>query len=327
MKLVNVEHLYISYLQQNKNFHNVMDSKFNSSHNGGRKYIGVCFETENFSYFIPIHKGSREMSKQGKTYTDEHGLIKIKRSKFDVEFIENDIAGNERLTSILKTAYMIPIPKTEIISYDVNLETDNKIKADFIDLINWFSKPKNKEIIKNRCKALYKLKEKAILGKLEPNSQDLKNTTYWLNWKDVEQACAEWTNNKLIDKINNKEKINKYEFYNLKDNNKLYTVNSEVNDGYFIATKTDPTNNQTNYILMKCENNELKNIKDITEFNNKDISNLKEFLKEENKGKFSVIDVVDNMMESQIKPNNKFEIEFTPRPNHTSKSYINKNKN
>lgn len=234
------------------------------------------------------------------------------------------ISLNGQPLCVVNLNYMFPVPKNEIkkLNYnnlsDLRDFDDDKDLSSYISLLSKEIKEINKRNLNLDAELVYKNKMNHPRNNLSLRS---------FNFCNLQRKCAEWTNNKLIGKINNKKKINKYEFYNLKDNNKLYTVNSEVNDGHFIATKTDPTNNQTNYILMKCENNELKNIKDITEFNNKDISNLKEFLKEENKGKFSVIDVVDNMMESQIKPNNKFEIEFTPRPNHTPKSCINKNKN
>ena len=43
-----------------------MDSKIALSTNGGRKYIGFCITVNNYNYYVPIHKGSKEMQKNEK---------------------------------------------------------------------------------------------------------------------------------------------------------------------------------------------------------------------------------------------------------------------
>lgn len=318
MKFYIVNDKYINFLKNN-GIDKICDGKYNSSLSGGRKYFGICLEVDNFKYFVPIsHKNKSDY------FIDENNN---KIAKPDGR-TSKKIKGNDgNLLSVFKIGNMLPIPKDEISYFNFNIETEETIRRLWFNIYRNVKRNDFETDLKRRCSRLYYERKRSKL-----------NDSFWQNVIDfdkAEQLCAEWTNNKLIDKINKKENIKDYEFYNLKDNNKLYTVNSKVNDGHFIATKTDPTNNQTNYILMKCENNELKNIKDITEFDDKKISSLKEFLKDETKEKFSVIDVVDNMIESQIKSNNKSQvksnneskIEFTPRPNTSPKADINKNKN
>ena len=63
LRLINVESKYIDFLKEDINLKNVMDSKFELSMNGGRKYIGVCITVNNYNYYVPIHKASKEMKK------------------------------------------------------------------------------------------------------------------------------------------------------------------------------------------------------------------------------------------------------------------------
>ena len=193
LRLINVESKYIDFLKKDINLKNVMDSKFELSMNGGRKYIGVCITVNNYNYYVPIHKGSKEMKKTGKIYIASSGIRKIKRSKFDIEFIEKDIDGNEKLTSILKSAYMIPVPKSAIIDYDINKESNLKIKRDFIDLMRWCNKERNTLAIINRCIYLYNTKVKILRNEMNNlTEEEIKYSNYWLNYLLLEQKCMEW---------------------------------------------------------------------------------------------------------------------------------------
>ena len=243
MKFYIVNDKYINYLINN-GIDKICDGKYNYSLSGGRKYFGVCLEVDNFKYFVPISHGNKS-----DYYLNEKNN---KIAKQDGRTSKKIKDNNDNLLSVLKIGNMLPIPNTELSYFNFNIETEEKIRRLWFNISRNVKKNGFEIDLKRRCSKIHRERKRANL-----------NDSFWQNVIDfskAEQLCAEWTNNKLIGKINNKEKINKYEFYNLKDNNKLYTVNSEVNDGHFIATKTDPTNNQTNYILMKCENNELKNI-------------------------------------------------------------------
>lgn len=193
LKLINVDPKYIDYLKEFSQFDRVMNTKFNVSSNGGRKYIGICLVSNNYSYYIPIHKGSKEDAKPSKSHIDKNGIRKIHRSKFDVEFIERDKTGNEHLTSILKTAYMIPIPTSTIIPYNIATEPNPKIKADFQDLMNWCNKPTTIKLITDRSKYLYNTKLMVLNNKitfLKP--EEIANSSFWLNYALLEEKCELW---------------------------------------------------------------------------------------------------------------------------------------
>lgn len=66
LSLINVDSNYIDFLKQDPKLEKVMDSKITLSTNGGRKYIGVCITVNNYNYYVPIHKGSKEMQKKVK---------------------------------------------------------------------------------------------------------------------------------------------------------------------------------------------------------------------------------------------------------------------
>ena len=192
LSLINVDPNYIEFLKQDSRLKNVMDSKIALSTNGGRKYIGVCITVNNYNYYVPIHKGSKEMLKKGKSYSDSNGIKKIKRSKFDVEFIETDSSGNEKLTSILKAAYMIPVPSCAIINYDINTEPNPKVKRDFTDLMNWCNKLKNTQSIMNRCSYLYDTKIKVLSNQIkELTENEINYSKYWLDYLLLQQKCDE----------------------------------------------------------------------------------------------------------------------------------------
>ena len=193
LSLINVDSNYIDFLKQDPKLEKVMDSKIALSTNGGRKYIGVCITVNNYNYYVPIHKGSKEMLKRGKVYLDPTGIKKIKRSKFDVEFIESDALGNEKLTSILKAAYMIPVPSCAIINYDINTEPNPKVQRDFIDLMNWCNKTQNTQSIMNRCSYLYDTKIKVLSGQTSDLTEnEIAYSNYWLDYLLLQQKCDEW---------------------------------------------------------------------------------------------------------------------------------------
>lgn len=192
MRLINVDPNYIDFLKNDPGLSNVFDSKIELSTNGGRKYVGVCLTVGEYLYYIPIHKGSREMSKPGKTYINASGTRKIKRSKFDIEFIEKDKNGNEKLTSILVTAYMIPIPSQAVIEYDISSEPNPKFKADFTDLMNWVNKENTLKIINNRVNKMYNTKIASLNSPSSLTEEERKYASYWVNYKLAEEKCKEW---------------------------------------------------------------------------------------------------------------------------------------
>ena len=149
LEIYNVNPKYIDYLRSFPELEHVYTHKYSSSDNGGRKYIGVVIENNNFKYFVPLHKGSKQEKSKNIVYFNTEGIRKIKRSKFDIYMISQDTKGNETLEQVLKCVAMIPIDERDLIKYSIKDEPKEKIRINFQNLHNWLKIESNKNQIES----------------------------------------------------------------------------------------------------------------------------------------------------------------------------------
>ena len=206
LEIYNVNPKYIDYLRSFPELEHVYTHKYSSSDNGGRKYIGVVIENNNFKYFVPLHKGSKQEKSKSIVYFNTEGIRKIKRSKFDIYMISQDTKGNETLEQVLKCVAMIPIDERDLIKYSIKDEPKEKIRINFQNLHNWLKIESNKNQIIKRCKWIYKIKVSKLNKTLSLKNQNYIDADYWLPYPFMEEKLKEWI--KIQDEKLNKETPN-----------------------------------------------------------------------------------------------------------------------
>ncbi len=206
LEIYNVNPKYIDYLRSFPELEHVYTHKYSSSDNGGRKYIGVVIENNNFKYFVPLHKGSKQEKSKNIVYFNTEGIRKIKRSKFDIYMISQDTKGNETLEQVLKCVAMIPIDERDLIKYSIKDEPKEKIRINFQNLHNWLKIESNKNQIIKRCKWIYKIKVSKLNKTLSLKNQNYIDADYWLPYPFMEEKLKEWI--KIQDEKLNKETPN-----------------------------------------------------------------------------------------------------------------------
>ena len=206
LEIYNVNPKYIDYLRSFPELEHVYTHKYSSSDNGGRKYIGVVIENNNFKYFVPLHKGSKQEKSKNIVYFNTEGIRKIKRSKFDIYMISQDTKGNEALEQVLKCVAMIPIDERDLIKYSIKDEPKEKIRINFQNLHNWLKIESNKNQIIKRCKWIYKIKVSKLNKTLSLKNQNYIDADYWLPYPFMEEKLKEWI--KIQDEKLNKETPN-----------------------------------------------------------------------------------------------------------------------
>ncbi len=192
LEIYNVNYKYIDYLRSFPELVHVYTHKHDTSNNGGRKYIGVVIENNDFKYFVPIHKGSKQEKTKNIVYFNKKGIRKIKRSKYDIYMIKQDKKGNETLEQVIKCIGMIPIDERDLTKYSINDETDEIAKINFQNLYNWLRVESNKTKIIKRCKRMYEIKIKKLNKTLSLKHPDYLNCDHWLPFPFMEEKLKEW---------------------------------------------------------------------------------------------------------------------------------------
>lgn len=120
LKIYSVKDEYIRYLEKYETniYSNKEDERVHS-----RKYVGVVLEINNYLYYIP-------MSSPKKTdYVIVNGDKVIKKSNLTIIRIIDEInVGVKELKGTLRISNMIPVPKSQLMLYDVNNEKDIEYK-------------------------------------------------------------------------------------------------------------------------------------------------------------------------------------------------------
>ena len=169
-KFVVITDKYISYLQKTEP--RVMSNKADTRvyH---RKYLGIIEKLNGYNYFIPLSSPKpKDYAASGKPKNDNLITIYIKDSK--------------RLYGTLKFNNMIPVPQSEIETYDLNAEGDLKYKLIVFNELYFVRQ--NKDKIERAAKNLYAAKQSQ---KAPPAGQrPLLDMT--LDFSKLEQLCAEF---------------------------------------------------------------------------------------------------------------------------------------
>ena len=108
-----------------------------------RKYIGLIEELNGFKYFVPLSSPKSKDYKNGKIRKDSLTTIYIKDSK--------------NLFATLRFNNMIPVPDSEIISFDLNDEGDLKYKLIVLNELYFIRQ--NGAKIEKTAKNLYNAKK------------------------------------------------------------------------------------------------------------------------------------------------------------------------
>lgn len=116
LKVCTVNTEYIEYLRNDERLSNVFENK-ESNNLSIRKYIGVVFEINRYQYFAPLS------SPKSTDYKIVNGEQQIRRSTIPIiRIIIPDENNLPELKGTIKLSNMIPVPNSEIFSYDVTEE-------------------------------------------------------------------------------------------------------------------------------------------------------------------------------------------------------------
>lgn len=162
--LCSVKDKYIAYLRE-------FDATVLKNKDGKRKYTGVLFEIDNQSYYAPL---SSPKPKHLKINGKAPDIVKINDGKLGVINLNN----------------MIPIPKSEIISFDIKNVSDEKYKNLLRDQAKYITSNK-KEIIK-KARLLYSIYN---------SGKHLRINARCCNFKLLETKCIEYLEN-LKEEVN-----------------------------------------------------------------------------------------------------------------------------
>ncbi len=176
LKLYSVSDEYIRYLRVENHITHVFDSK-EEHRTHSRKYIGIVFSINNYNYFAPLS------SPKVSDYIDD----KIRSSNKSILRITKVDKGQEILLSTIKLLNMIPVPDSELLSYNPNEETDLKYKAIIKDEIRWIER-NDKNILEN-SRMIYNLKFHESERRTTKNSKLLNAI---LPFKELEKLHDNW---------------------------------------------------------------------------------------------------------------------------------------
>ena len=116
---------------------------------------------------------------------------KIRSSNKSILRITKVDKGQEILLSTIKLLNMIPVPDSELLSYNPNEETDLKYKAIIKDEIRWIER-NDKNILEN-SRMIYNLKIHESERRTTKNSKLLNAI---LPFKELEKLHDNWKKNK-----------------------------------------------------------------------------------------------------------------------------------
>lgn len=174
LKIYSITDEYIAYLRKHNS--NVYSNKQNHRTHT-RKYIGVVIKIEDYDYYIPM-SSPKETDYQvaGNQKVIKKSIVPI------VRIVCKNSLGEKELKGTLRISHMIPVPKDELILYDLENETDKKYKDLVSDEIIFIRKNKDK-IIKN-AGILYRQKEN--------NDTSAGYVKSALDYKALEKLCDQY---------------------------------------------------------------------------------------------------------------------------------------
>ena len=178
IRIIEIKDQYIDFLK-NYFFSTMMDNKPGRRIHS-RKYIGILLTINNYNYFAPLS------SPKDSDYMED-GTIR-NSSKVILRMVANSTT-QPKLLGTIKLNNMIPVPKSEIIDYDISLESDTKYRDLLLDELKWIQR--NTERIKKSANKLYNIKIKEELNRNDSNSKFYDSIMPFL---EAEVKCDEYTN-------------------------------------------------------------------------------------------------------------------------------------
>lgn len=172
MRLIEISDEYIEYMK--KFFENILDNKMNSRKHG-RKYLGVIMNINNQDYFAPLSSPKK---------SDYNTDGSIKNSTIIVLRMITKKNSKEHLLGTIKLNNMIPVPSTEIINYNLNLEKDKKYKNLVINELRWIQKNTSK--ITKAAQNVYNIK---MNENKNINSKNERFLNSIISFKEAEEKC------------------------------------------------------------------------------------------------------------------------------------------
>lgn len=179
-KVYSISDRYIEYLSQEKGFVNILSNK-GEHYTKTRKYIGVAMCINKFCYYIPLSSPKKT------DYILKKGKSEIRKNVVPIiRIVSRESDGSFELKGTLRLSNMIPVPKSELILYDLNAEMDISYKSLVQKELVFIRK--NKNLIRANATLLYNQK-----AKNDSRFPYIKNT---LDFSLLEQACEEFINRK-----------------------------------------------------------------------------------------------------------------------------------
>lgn len=142
MKLYSVTDNYINYLRKfdSKVYDNKEDIRKVT-----RKYLGIVLKINNFNYYIPMSSPKASDYINGEIRKSIIPIIRI---------VSQEEKNNTfSLKGTLRISNMIPVPDSELIPYDVNIETNKNYQILIKKELTFIEK--NEQLIKKYAKVLY----------------------------------------------------------------------------------------------------------------------------------------------------------------------------
>lgn len=148
-----------------------------------RKYLGVMLEINEFKYFAPLSS-----PKQSDINPD--GSIRSS-SRVILRMVDSEHGSSPKLLGSIKLNNMIPVPETEIIEYNNDIQLDTKYKDVVDNELIWIQR-NNTDILK-AAKLIYSLKcnEEANI-----NNSNKKFYESIIPFPEAEIKCKEYMNKK-----------------------------------------------------------------------------------------------------------------------------------
>ncbi|WP_175494496.1 type III toxin-antitoxin system ToxN/AbiQ family toxin [Oribacterium sp. WCC10] len=176
LKLYSVSDEYIHYLRVENHVTHVFDSK-EGHRTHKRKYIGIVISINTYNYFAPLSSPKASDYIDGKIRSSNTSILRI--TKID--------KGQEILLSTIKLLNMIPVPDSELLSYNPDEETDLKYKSIIKDEIRWIER--NDVNILNNSRIIYNLK---IHESERKTPKNIKLLNAILPFKELEKLHDNW---------------------------------------------------------------------------------------------------------------------------------------
>ncbi len=169
IKIYSVSDRYIAYLRSDKKLKNVFDNKVNARRHT-RKYLGAVLVQNGFNYFIPFSS-----PKRSDYIASADGTLAIRKSIIPIIRMttKDTMSGELELKGTLKLSNMIPVPSSELMPYDISLESDLNYRQ--IVLKEWDCIRSNKQMIMKNVRVLCNQKTKCstlFAGKKSPGYLD-----------------------------------------------------------------------------------------------------------------------------------------------------------